>query len=54
MAAMIPAAVVVTAQRSKDSSGSIIDKVFLDVSTSKFENPRQSRFYEWKRAWACR
>jgi uncharacterized membrane protein len=51
MAAMIPAALVVTAQRSKDSSGSLIDKVFLDVGTSKFENPRQSRFYEWKRAW---
>ena len=51
MAAMIPAALVVTAQRSKDSSGSIFDKVFLDVSRSKFESPRQSRFYEWNRAW---
>lgn len=48
---MIPLALIVTAQRSRDQSGSLIDRVMLDAKHDRFEDPRQSRFYEWKRAW---
>jgi O-antigen ligase len=51
MALSIPVALIATAQRSS-GSGSVIDKVMLDVKSSKVDDPRNSRFYEWKRAWA--
>lgn len=50
LASCIPLALIVTAQRST-GSGSVIDKVMLDVKSSKVEDPRKSRFYEWRRAW---
>jgi O-antigen ligase len=50
LALSIPAALVVTAQRSKDS-GSIVDKVLLDIKSERMKDPRATRFYELQRAW---
>lgn len=46
----VPLALLTTAQRSKES-GSVIDKVLLDVKKDRIEDPRSTRFYELKRAW---
>lgn len=47
---LAPLAVVVTSARS-DGQGSAIERLFFDVKTDAYSDPRKSRFYELETAW---